>query len=1392
MAAGRRRGAPGMLLGVTAGLVTAALMIVIWIFWGAGPLAPEEWAVEPADTLPPSPGEPIVDARRVAGALIGPRQAGIAARLRSTQPRTRPLTGPLRLSATRIEWRDPQTGGLFVIAPEVSGRIDLAAATRGDIIINDVVLRRPDVRLVQDARGRWNYEGALAGILEDGPPAADPRRFELRNVRVVDGRVAVTQPEESFTLTALQATAPRVILSDPTRQPPRLTIATISTTLTHPRLAQATPVTARSASVSLPPDRVVFEAEEVVALGTRFVAVAGEWSAQLPGLGFRLAGRVPDADLALLAPYLPDFVPPAGTASLAFTVEPVAGIYTDVTVTDLLLATDGTRATGAFTVRLGPEVPILHAADLRLDPLQLALIEQYTGPLPYAGTLAGTVTGAAGRIDFDLQARLTAPGVLTPFTAQLTGEAAFVAGALDLRLLRADLQAVPLAALEPVAPGLPLRGTVTGTVLVRGMPSEAPLTLDISLQTAMGVALVQGRVDLRGPVAAYDISGRLIGVNLQQLLQPDVPPVSLTADFALAGTGFEPATADATLRLAGRFTGWESAPGDTVMARAAVRGGTLEVDALELRLASLALEAAGEWRFLAPEAGAVQYRLAVADLRPWGPYVPAIGDPLAAGTLLAEGTFSGRAGSIALAGSVSGRGLRFGEWAAGALEAGYSGVLGEARPRLLLEARASGVRTPTAGDFRTARADVRLDPTGFTVDVLAERPGEGVVQLVAEGILPEVGPADIIVQAARFDIDDERWLLVQPATIQWEAVPGIVVSNLEFRDEAGTGRIRVDGRVLPLAQVDATLEADAFPVGRVQRLLGVRPEWVTGALWMSARVVGPGTDPVIEADFRLIEGEIQGMPVASAEGRLRYAGQRLEAEAWADFPEAGQLRAGIELPVVVSFDPDPAVEWLDDGPVRGELVADNLGVAPLAALTPLVRNAQGLIVGRMDLSGTVQDPVLAGNFRVIDAAATFPDINQRYREGNAEIELQGNQIIITAMQARSDGLLLGSGTITFADLRTPVIAAEFQLDNFRALGTPTRRGAAFSGSGRLDGPLIAGPTLSARVFIEDGDVLIPIDPEETTIDFFDPLPGAPAGDPLGPIAVEPTWLEQLRLRNVVATFADNVWFQAFDARVQLGGTLNIERTGELLIITGTLEGTRGQYVLQAGPIVRRFDVTAATVRFVGTGELNPLIDFTAQRRIIDPAGRHLSIDVRITGTAQNPQIALASADAAALPQSELLSILIFGQPSFALGGGGIPGEAVLEQTLVGGLAELAGLELEQAIIQDLGLPVDILQIRFGPGGFGGFGTPQILLGRELTTDVFLTVETALDALFADTEAGPQTWAVRLEWAIDPRQTLRTGFEPVRQARLQRGMRFALPARDPRSQFFLELRRRWYH
>jgi hypothetical protein len=1382
-----RRIAAGLLAGVLAALVGVAF----WVIWGGDPATTADLLQADPDPDAPTATAPgaTTDLRRV-GALIGARERNVQSRLAATAPAPPRRLRSLDLRVRDLTWREPD-GAVWARASAFNARLDLDAATRGDVVVTGATLTRPRIALRQDAAGNWNYEDVFAELLAAEPAPGPPRLFTVRGLQMVEAHVDVRMPERVFALEGVNAQLASLTFSDPQRRDPNLVLATATGTLYFPADGERLAVRLADGRVRFPTGTVLFDVADATVAGTRLAQLTGQFGGGLPGMGLRVAGRAFDVDLAELGFLLPETLPRTGLATFAFAVEPLTDVRTAIELSDLVYAADGSRVLGSLLIHVEPERFELRRADLRLDPLALALLEPFTGPLPYGGTLVGTITGTDGDIAFDLNARLVPPGAMAPFSIALAGRALVTPAGFALQRLEATFRNVAFAALRPVAPGLPLRGMVTGTVVLTGLPTESPLQLDVRLELAAGIVTLAGMVDITGAVPRYDVTGRLVGVNLQALLEPDVPPVTLTARFAAAGSGFDPATANANVSLDGRFTGWQTGPADTISLRAALRQGALDVGALTLRLATLETEAEGVWRFIDPIAGSVRYRLAVADLEPFGPYVPVLGDTIAAGSLQAQGAISGTLAQFELSGDAQGTGLVLGGWSAAAFEAEYAMAFSEEIPRIVFDATAVELVTPTAGTFRTALAAVRLTPPLFTVDIRGDRADGTGVQVFADGEVPPGGPAQIIVQRAQFDIDDQRWRLARPAVLAWEGLGGLVVTGFDLEDEAGPGRIRIDGRVLPLAAIDAQIELDALPLAEVQQLIGRDPV-ISGLLWSSARVVGPGTDPRIDATFRIENGVVQEVPITLFEGTASYADDLLRAAAVVSLADAGVLEFDGTVPMRITLSDPTAFELLDDGPLAGRLVADRLALAPFGVLSPFVTNVQGVVNGSFNLGGTVGSPQLAGRFEMVDGAITIPALDQRFVEAYADIELIGQQVIVHQVRARSDGWATLSGTITFPTLTTPVVDLTTQLDGFRALGAGNRRGAAAFGQTRVAGDAL-NPVMTGRLRFEDGTIVIPefrteldMGPEigGTRVVFDDQL--------LFPAPVPPAWYDAIRIQGLQLSFAENVWFDAFDARVQLSGELTVDRAGDDLVILGTLEGTRGQYILVAGPIVRRFDVTSAQVRFLGTGELNPQIEFIARRRVIDPGGRHLEIDVRVGGTAQNPTLSLASQDAAMIPQSELLSFLLFGQPSFALGGGALPGEALLEQTFVGGIAELAGLELEQALVRDLGLPVDILQIHLGTGRFGGFGTPVLFLGRELTPNVWLTVETGLGALFADAEGGTQTWAIRLEWAIDGRTTLRGGFEPVQRNRLLRGMRFALPATRPQQQLSVELRRRWYY
>ena len=1372
-----------------AGFAIGVVLIALWMTVGGG---------ETAVGLRTSPDSVIAEEAAASqevevarDGMIFNAEARVRQRLAADEVRTQPLSGTLRIRARDVRWLDA-SGGAWARAPAISASLDADAIRGGNVLLRDVVLENADLRLVQTREGApWNYERALAPLMEGGNDGSGARRFAIAGMRVRDSRIDVRLPNDHLTFESLDADASSVVLAGPNVSDPRLTFTRLNSTLVLHERDRRIAVAATSADLRVLDDGVAFDVASLRIDESQIADLDGVWSRELPGWGFRMTGRAIGVQLADVQFLAPERIPDEGTATFRFAIDPESAARTRVALTDIDARSGESRVLGAVTAFVLTEGFSIANADLRVDPLQLALVEQMLGrELPYGGTLRGTLRGDAADLRFDVDALLTSASSEIPLETALEGTIAFNdAGEFELRRVLATLEDAPLASLRAVVPGIPFGGTISGTIALEGSPDRAPLDVDVRLRLANGVFAVAGVLDLTGPVPSYDLEGNIIGLNLAQMFTAFAPPAELTGHFTLAGSGADPETMDARITLGGRFTGWETSPNDVIRARALVRGGAVQVDTLSMRLATLSLESAGRWQFVAPQAGAIEYALDISSLAPWGPYLPVVGDSTMRGAVAARGTVNGPLDAIRVAGAVQGVRVRAANgWRAEQLDATYDIAFGAAVPTVTLEAQAQTVTTPTAGSFDVLTADLALTPPQFALTLTGDRAGADtpVVELVADGRVPYEGLREIVVQRAHLDIEDGVWRLTQPATFSWGGESaGLVVRDLEFRNDANEGRVAIDGTVFPVRRADVQIDVARVPIGDVQRLIGQEPV-VTGDLWADGvfRTIAETTADV-DMTFRLDSGAVLGVDLTRLEGTVAYRDGRLVTNAVAAFDTAGTLDIEIATPFRVALADSVDLGLGETGSISGRIIADSLSLAPFDALLTDVRDMEGRVSGTLAIGGTIEEPNLDGTLRLVNGAVTMVALDQRYEQITGTATLAGRVVTITSLTAHAGGTATLTGTIELTELTEPVFDVAATMDAFHVMGVDDEAPAEVSGTVNLDGPL-TGLVMTGGVSVTDGAVVIP-DFRGSTLDeaiFLEP--GEMQLD--DPLATGNPVLDNLRIRNLDVDIEGDVWFIVENqVRAQLAGELIVNKTGEEYRVIGELEGERGTYTLAAGPIVRRFDINYARLTFQDETELNPTLEVLASRTIIDQTGRPVDIDVNIGGTMRAPTLALGSGDATGIPQSELLSFLFFGQPSFALGGGALPGAAVLEQTLVGGIAELASIELQNEL-GDAGLPLDVFQIRLG--GFGALeGAPMLVLGREIADDVFLTVESYLSGLFGSSQTGLDLWAIRLEWAFDPRSSLRAGLEPVSSALRLRGIGLDRPT-APGQQFSVELRRRW--
>jgi hypothetical protein len=1095
--------------------------------------------------------------------------------------------------------------------------------------------------------------------------------------------------------------------------------------------------------------------------------------------------------------------------------------------------------------------PLTYDVRARAEPLALATLTELFPALPFqAATVSGPlrVTGDAESVAFD--ANLTGPagGIRFAGSARFTDPLQFdVSGQLAAftaaGLLRAD---VPLEG--PVSGTFAARGTtqdlrfdvdltqalgrfvlggrvrtttdpplfdVAGRVenfrvgALLGQPALFPAPMTGAIAISGGAAQPYSyAVDLRGngsvfdlagiyrpgPVPVYTARGQVLGLQLHRLPY-DLPvpvPTVLNASVDLDARGTSLQTLAGTLWLDARGSLLGGVPVDRASARLAVQGGVLAVDTLALALRGNTVTASGQWGLTQPAPAPLRFSINAPNLDAIARAVPTAGlvAPQLTGSLLAEGWLAGTAEYPQIAVNARGRRLRFEDFRAGtlALDADLRRVPGLGwSGRAVLDAENAVLFANQ--EFQVVRVEASGTGASLAAGIFIRQDANRV--LSASGILEMEGvqPRAVALETLNLRLAEASWELVNPTRLQWGGVQGLEIQNLALQrtGEVG-GWLQVDGRLPPTGAADLRINARDVDLADARRIWARAPD-IQGRLTLDAVLEGPATAPEMTIAGRVDGFRYQGATADVIVLDAEYLGQRLVGNA--SIVVNGIPIAAVEgtIPILLSYENFvPSFEPLLNEPLVARVQADSLPLDLVAAFTPGLARGRGVLQSQVTVGGTLAVPTFAGFARLQGGEVTVEELGIRLVDMRVAAAFDGNTIRIDTLQARSGGYLSVGGLVIFEPGSPPRVNLAADLNGFRAVDNRELGRLTTSGRIALAGPVTA-PVLTGRLNLEDSQLNIPemSDPAlDLPLDLADVGPG-----PLTPVDLDPPFLTDLRIEGLEVTVGDAVWIVSNDMRVQIVGDIVIYRTAAALQVWGSMQTVRGRYTLRIGTINRDFDVVSGTVRFMGTPEINPAVDIVAANRVRTATagpGGDLVILVHVTGTLASPQIALTSDTPVPISESELLSYLIFGRPTFELGGAaGVLAQQILVQEVLGGLvaAELERPFLEAGIC-------DYVRVRPGLATFGGLlrfdalgstlGGAAIECGRQIAEGLFLTLETGIGGLFGGGQSFD--WGVGLEWQINEEWQWELQYGPVR--------RDFLLLVDPvrRYQLSTDIRRRW--
>jgi translocation and assembly module TamB len=695
------------------------------------------------------------------------------------------------------------------------------------------------------------------------------------------------------------------------------------------------------------------------------------------------------------------------------------------------------------------------------------------------------------------------------------------------------------------------------------------------------------------------------------------------------------------------------------------------------------------------------------------------------GAVRANGTISGSIDRFNLQGSANATGLVVRGNAARHVAATYSWTDARTAQSKMTVAVRGDTISAAGFAFDSLTADLSyLKPNG-SIGVRVRQSSQRDYALNGEFTLDkernELRLADM---ALRFDTT--TWRTTHASAIRWGG-RGIEVVNLELTNGPGR-RIYANGLLPTQGVANFDLQVRDFAVENVAELLQSDLP-LTGRVNLDAHFAGSSTDPRMQGKLDFVRATYNQASLPDVHGTFAYANQRLTTNASA-VDSTGRRLATVDgmVPINLALSGVTGPRLLD-APIDVKLVSDSLPLALIPNFTAAVTDVAGTARANIAVAGTLKKPDLRGSLTVSDAQARLMATGAFLTGVNGSVRMTGDSVYVDSIAGVANGPVRLTGTLAVGDWRAPAFNLTFKAVDAQLLNN--ERGEVHANADLT----VTGPFAHARVNgtvqVVHGVLYIPESTGKTLVNAGDPQLFSvvdtsvamerelfPAQSPL---------FKGLEV-NVALSVERGTWVRSRDANVEVytDGPLQVSVEGDALTLVGAVNADRGEYTY----LSRRFQITRGSALFIGTPDLNPTIQVTAEYQV-KAATNVTNIRVLVGGTVQKPRISLESDAQPPLSQSDLLSFLAFGESSgsllqFGSGiGGGLQGSNVLNVAgtrLAGVAIGVAFDELEGQAARSLG--VDVLNIT--PGDFPAFqgsGIQQLLRGTEIEAGRYLSPST---------------------------------------------------------------------
>jgi translocation and assembly module TamB len=951
--------------------------------------------------------------------------------------------------------------------------------------------------------------------------------------------------------------------------------------------------------------------------------------------------------------------------------------------------------------------------------------------------------------------------------------------------LRGELAPLSFSSMKRFFPDLPLTGDISGPVAVRGYLDS--LDVEAELLTSAGPLGLEAWFDALRPADGYAVDSEFQEFLLSSLVPALPEPTRVTGRVALSGQGLKPdaVAGSAEIYLRRGEVGYVRV--DTVAVSARIENGLLLVDDFLAETNVGDLGARGTFGIASDaEDGDLIVEMESPSLEGLRPFfmgeVPLIREDLTSfdrDLLAAEGVNPDTipsAEDVAMGGSLRGRvGLRGGirdfsgegsveadslvyrtdYLRAGTVTFSARGLPGETyRIEGLL-----GADSIKIGGFEFQGGEVEME-MGRRDGRFRVRATRGIrEEYAARGtfVVDSLG-GQVNLDELNIEFDTIRWNLGGPSSFEWNP-DGVRVRDFRLiRPGRGNMRIRADGLVPFRGDGAFALGIEGLELDRLASLIQME-EPLDGVANLDLHIQGTADEPSIQGTFSGDSLRYDVFSLDALDAEFAYEDHRLSGEVWAS--QGGRQVLAAEGSIPADMRVHATGSRFPDGAVDLDVAVDSFPAALALVVVEGLEDVQGSVSGRVKLGGSRDELAPSGDLRLRDGSALIPALGVRFQDIQTGFDLHPDGSVEVDGTFRSEGSGRVTGTVTLHPLVDPALDLTVNASNLLATARRDLR-ASLSGEVQVL-QTYRKPRIEGSLTVERGVLMVEeLARSADVVDLSDPsfMNVVEEEATLRPVveANQNPFLQNLMLAVDVSLARDS-WLRGQDLNVEMDGELQVfwDRIERNLAMVGELEAVRGYYTV----LGRQFQVQGGTVSFLGTPGVNPSLDIQALHRIRTvEEDENLEIIANVGGTLMTPRVSLTSNARYGIAESDLVSYLIFGRPSYALASGqnrwirgatgsllGAAGGAGLNFTL-----GTVGSQLGSVVARDFGL--DYLTISQGeyvdplgvPDWYGTLATTQVEIGQYLTDNVFAVLMWRPLSHVGSTDR-QQFAGLRLEWQL---------------------------------------------